>query len=87
MWISVLDFLHRIRQANYHYAVPERYFEGKFLSAPVPGNLTELEEAINHQAQGASPAHDYYIERRCKGLMGGDRIQATMVFEKRYLTK
>lgn len=35
------------------------------------GNLIELEKVINEQANGGS-----------KGLGGGDRIQATMVFEK-----
>ena len=47
------------------------------------GNLTELEEAINHQAQKGYRLHTITTSNGgSKGLMGGDRIQATMVFEK-----
>lgn len=47
------------------------------------GNLTELEHAINTQA-----AHGYRLHTittassGSKGLGGGDRIQATMIFEQ-----
>ena len=45
--------------------------------------LTELEEAINHQAQKGYRLHTITTSNGgSKGLMGGDRIQATMVFEK-----
>lgn len=46
-------------------------------------NLTELENVINHQA-----AKGYRLHSICtssvdsKGFAGGDRMQATLVFEK-----
>ena len=47
------------------------------------GNLTELEEAINRQAAKGYRLHTITTSNGgSKGLMGGDRIQATMVFEK-----
>ena len=51
---------------NLHYVVLQVTLKEKFWGTG-SGNLTELEKCIN----GGS-----------KGLMGGDRIQATMVFEK-----
>ena len=47
------------------------------------GNLTELEKVINEQA-----AKGYRLDTitttssGTKGVLGGDRIQATLVFEK-----
>lgn len=47
------------------------------------GNLTELEEEINKQAQKGYRLHTISTANGgSKGLAGGDRIQATMVFEK-----
>ena len=47
------------------------------------GNLTELEKAINAQAAKGYRLHTITTSNGgSKGLMGGDRIQATMVFEK-----
>ena len=47
------------------------------------GNLTELEEVINQQAQKGYRLHTISTANGgSKGLAGGDRIQATMVFEK-----
>ena len=47
------------------------------------GNLTELEEVINKQAQKGYRLHTISTANGgSKGLAGGDRIQATMVFEK-----
>ena len=55
---------------DYHYVVLQVTLKEKFLGTG-SGNLTELEEAINHQAQkGYPPAHDYYIERRQQGSDG-----------------
>ncbi len=46
------------------------------------GNLTELENAINAQAARGYRLHTISTaESGSKGLGGGDRIQATMVFE------
>lgn len=47
------------------------------------GNLTELENVINTQAAKGYRLHTITTSNgRSKGLMGGDRIQATLVFEK-----
>lgn len=47
------------------------------------GNLTELEKVINNQASKGYRLHTITTSNGgSKGLVGGDRIQATMVFEK-----
>jgi hypothetical protein len=47
------------------------------------GNLTELEKVINKQAAQGFRLHTITTAASgSKGLGGGDRIQATMVFEK-----
>lgn len=47
------------------------------------GNLTELENVINKQAALGYRLHTITTSASgSKGLGGGDRIQATMVFEK-----
>jgi len=47
------------------------------------GNLTELERAINAQAAKGYRLHTISTTASgSKGLGGGDRVQATMVFEK-----
>ena len=47
------------------------------------GNLTELEGAINHQAAQGYRLHTITTASSgSKGLGGGDRIQATMIFER-----
>lgn len=47
------------------------------------GNLTELEKALNAQASRGYRLHTITTAASgSKGLGGGDRIQATMVFEK-----
>ena len=47
------------------------------------GNLTELENVINKQAAKGYRLHTISTANGgSKGLSGGDRIQATMVFEK-----
>lgn len=47
------------------------------------GNLTELENVINSQAAKGYRLHTITTSNGgSKGLMGGDRIQATLVFEK-----
>lgn len=47
------------------------------------GNLTELEAVINDQAAKGYRLHTITTSNGgSKGLMGGDRIQATMVFER-----
>ncbi len=47
------------------------------------GNLTELEQVINGQAAQGYRLHTISTATsHSAGLMGGDRIQATLVFEK-----
>ena len=47
------------------------------------GNLTELEGVINNQAAKGYRLHTISTASSgSKGMMGGDRIQATLVFEK-----
>lgn len=47
------------------------------------GNLTELERAINSQAAKGYRLHTISTTSSgSKGFLSGDRIQATMVFEK-----
>jgi hypothetical protein len=47
------------------------------------GNLTELEKAINTQAAQGYRLHTITTASSgSKGLGGGDRIQATMIFER-----
>ena len=58
------------------------YIKGK-ISWHWLGNLTELEEVINAQAAKGYRLHTITTSNGgSKGLMGGDRIQATLVFEK-----
>ena len=46
-------------------------------------NLTELENVINNQAAKGYRLHTISTASSgSKGLLGGDRIQATLVFEK-----
>lgn len=46
-------------------------------------NLSELEKVINEQAEKGYRLHTISTTSGgTKGLLGGDRIQATMVFEK-----
>lgn len=47
------------------------------------GNLTELEKVINEQAAKGYRLHTIStVSGGSKGWLGGDRIQATLVFEK-----
>lgn len=47
------------------------------------GNLTELENVINRQAAKGYRLHTIATsESASKGFGGGDRIQATLVFER-----
>ena len=47
------------------------------------GNLTELEKVINEQAAKGYRLHTISTAASgSKGWFGGDRIQATLVFEK-----
>ena len=64
------------------YVVLQVTLKEKFLGTG-SGNLTELEAVINAQAAKGYRLHTITTTNGgSKGMMGGDRIQATMVFEK-----
>ena len=64
------------------YVVMQVTLKEKFFGTG-SGNLTELEKVINEQATKGYRLHTISTSNGgSKGLMGGDRIQATMVFEK-----
>lgn len=65
-----------------HYVVLQVTLKEKFIGTG-SGNLIELENCINAQASKGYRLHTITTSNGgSKGLMGGDRIQATMVFEK-----
>ncbi|WP_314913306.1 DUF4177 domain-containing protein [Streptococcus constellatus] len=69
---------------NLHYIVLQVTLKEKFIGTG-SGNLTELENVINKQAKKGYRLHTIATSNGgSKGLGGGDRIQATMVFEKIY---
>ena len=64
------------------YVVLQVTLKEKFLGTG-SGNLTELEKVINIQASKGYRLHTITTSSaNSTGVMGGDRIQATMVFEK-----
>lgn len=64
------------------YVVMQVVLKEKFLSSG-SGNLTELEQTINGQAALGYRLHTITTSASgSKGLGGGDRIQATLVFER-----
>ena len=66
----------------YHYVVLQVTLKEKLFGTG-SGNLTELEDVINAQAAKGYRLHTISTASGgSKGFGGGDRIQATMVFEK-----
>lgn len=64
-----------------HYVVLQVILKEKFMGAG-SGNLTSLEQAINEQAAKGYRLHTVTTASSgSKGFGGGDRIQATMIFE------
>ena len=64
------------------YVVLQVTLKEKFIGTG-SGNLSALEDVINQQARKGYRLHTITTTNGgSKGLMGGDRIQATMVFEK-----
>ena len=64
------------------YVVMQVTLKEKFIGTG-SGNLTELENVINEQASKGYRLHTIATSNGgSKGLLGGDRIQATLVFEK-----
>lgn len=65
-----------------NYVVLQVVLKEKFLGVG-SGNLTELEGAINAQAAKGYRLHTITTASSgSKGFGGGDRIQATMIFEQ-----
>lgn len=68
--------------SDLNYVVLQVTLKEKFVGTG-SGNLTKLEQVINKQAAKGYRLHTIATSNGGnKGLMGGDRIQATMVFEK-----
>jgi len=66
---------------NLHYVVIQVTLKEKLIGTG-SGNLAELEKVINEQAAQGYRLHTITTANGgSKGLLGGDRIQATMVFE------
>ena len=64
------------------YVVLQVTLKEKFIGTG-SGNLTELENVINKQVEKGYRLHTIATsESSSKGFGGGDRIQATLVFEK-----
>ncbi|HZK20723.1 MAG TPA: DUF4177 domain-containing protein [Oscillospiraceae bacterium] len=64
------------------YVVLQVTLKEKFIGTG-SGNLTQLENVINTQAAKGYRLHTISTaSAKSSGLMGGDRIQATLVFEK-----
>ena len=67
---------------NLQYVVLQVTLKEKILGTG-SGNLVELEKVINAQAAKGYRLHTISTANGgSKGLLGGDRIQATLVFEK-----
>jgi hypothetical protein len=67
---------------NGMYVVLQIILKEKFIGTG-SGNLTELEDAINAQASLGYRLHTITTASSgSKGFGGGDRVQATLVFER-----
>lgn len=67
---------------SYQYVVLQVTLKEKFMGTG-SGNLTELENVINRQAAKGYRLHTCTTSNGgSKGFGGGDRIQATLIFEK-----
>ena len=67
---------------SYQYVVLQVTLKEKFIGTG-SGNLSELEACINDQARKGYRLHTITTSNGgSKGLMGGDRIPANMVFER-----
>lgn len=64
------------------YVVLQVTLKEKFIGTG-SGNLSELEGVINNQVKKGYRLHTFSTSNGgSKGLVGGDRIQATLVFER-----
>lgn len=88
---QLMGFMDRLQQessfstatgGSYQYVILQVTLKEK-LWGTGSGNLTELEDVINKQAAKGYRLHTISTATGgSKGLGGGDRIQATMVFER-----
>jgi hypothetical protein len=70
-------------EGNYDYLVVQVSLKEKFLGTG-SANLTQLQNEINKYAAMGYRLHTCTTAASgSKGIMGGDRIQATLVFERR----
>lgn len=86
-----MGFMDQLRQESsfstasgqsYQYVVLQVTLKEKLFGTG-SGNLTELESVINQQAKKGYRLHTISTANGgSKGFVGGDRIQATLVFEK-----
>ena len=86
-----MGFMYQLRQdssfstasgQSYQYVVLQVTLKEKLFGTG-SGNLTELESVINQQAKKGYRLHTISTANGgSKGFAGGDRIQATLVFEK-----
>lgn len=68
--------------AGLHYVVKQVTLKEKFLGTG-SGNLTELEDVINRQCAEGYRLHTIDTSTsHSTGFGGGDRVQATLVFER-----
>jgi len=72
------------KENHMEYVVLQVILKEKFIGSG-SGNLTELEKVINDQAAKGYKLHTISTASSgTKGILtGGDRIQATLVFEKK----
>jgi hypothetical protein len=69
-------------EVGVQYVILQVVLKEKFMGTG-SGNLGELEKLVNQQAAKGYRLHTITTTSSgSKGLMGGDRIQATLVFEK-----
>lgn len=85
LYITYLTYLFFKREAIIKmkpYVVLQVVLKEKLIGTG-SGNLTELENIINTQAAKGYRLHTITTASSgSKGMLGGDRIQATLVFEK-----
>jgi hypothetical protein len=71
-----------MKEAAMNYVVLQVILKEKLIGSG-SGNLTSLEKVLNEQAAKGYRLHTISTASSgTTGLLGGDRIQATLVFEK-----
>lgn len=79
---KIMDNPAPIQQKNLHYVVLQVILKEKLIGTGSK-NLTELENVINNQVTKGYRLHTISTTSSgSTGMLGGDRIQATLIFEK-----